>query len=307
VSTEITPTSSGQTEYSFLNITQNPAYIAVYDITPASGLSTRLYEGYDYTIDWVNKIVTLNNPVAVDHTVGIDSYEAGNGDQLQRSNSQTVPFITNNTTGFVEMPLNCNYSGSISSGNGLIRQGTTPLQVTCTETEASTDSITCDDVTGFVLNSPITFQGAVFGGITLDTVYYVKTISYVTSKITVALGPLIDGQAGPTFILTDATGSMEAIINEGTGLVWSEPLVVHNGVKLVLGESTYVTQTKSATNSIVVNTNVTIDVNDSIVFSDTIDDADSTFYGCGLSSNTVYYIDQIIDYNFPFSIYLPHF
>jgi hypothetical protein len=297
VSTEITPTVITQTEYSFLNITQNPAYIAVYDITPASGLSIRLYEGYDYTVDWVNKIVTLINPVASGNIIGIDSYEVGNGDQLQRSNSQTVPFITNDSTGFVEMPLNCNYTGTISSGNGLIRPSSVPFQVTCTETEASTDSITCDDVTGFALNAPITFQGAVFGNIALDTIYYVKTISYVTSKITVALGPLIDGQAGPTFALVNATGSMEAIVNEGTGLVWTDPIVIHNGVKLVLGESTYVTQTKSATNSIVVNTSVTIDVNDPIVFSNSIDDATSTFSGCGLTAQTVYYIKEIIDYN----------
>jgi len=88
---------------------------------------------------------------------------------------------------------------------------------------------------------------------------------------------------------------MEVIVNQGTGLVWSDPLVTHNGTKLVLGESSYVTQTKSGTNTVVVNTSVTFDVNDPIVFSDSI--ATGTFAGCGLSAHTTYYINEIIDYN----------
>jgi hypothetical protein len=288
VSNEITPTYP-QTEYSFLNIVQNPAFITVYDITPSTGLSVRLYDTYDYTIDWVLKTITLNTTLAPEHILGIELYEVGNGDILQRSNSQTVPFIDNSDTGFIEMLLNCNYSSNTYNGNGIIRPGSEPLQIECIETESDTDSITCDDVSKFALNSAVQFQGAVFGGIELDTTYYVKTISYVTNKITVALGPLIDGIAGPTFPLTDDTGSMQAIIQTGTGVVWTDPLVVHNGTKLVLGETGIVTQTKSSTNSVVVNTSVTIDVNDPVTFSDAI-------FG-GLDAHTTYYISSIVDSN----------
>jgi hypothetical protein len=288
VSTEIIP-SYPQVNYSFLNIVQNPAFLALYDITPVSGTSRRIYEHYDYTIDWVLKTITLNTTLDPNHVLGIELYEVGNGDQLQRSNSQTVPFINNLNTGFTEMPLNCNYSANKFNGNGLIRPGTEPIETECTRTEAIIDSITCDDVSNFTLNEAIKFQGAVFGGIDLDQVYYIKTISYVTSKITVALGPLINGIAGPTYQLTDGTGSMQIIVQQGTGVVWTDPLVVHNGDKLVLGETSTITQTKSSTNSIVVNTALTMDVNDPIVFSDYM-------FG-GPIPHTTYYIASIVDDN----------
>lgn len=288
VSTEITP-SYPQTEYSFLNVVQNPAFVAVFDVTPATGTSYRLYEHYDYEIDWVLKTITLNTTLAPNHILGIELYEVGNGDQLQRSNSQTVPFIDNPTTGFIEMPLSCNYSANQFNGNGIIRPGTEPIETQCTRTEAIIDSITCADVSTFTLNSPIRFQGAVFGGIELDQTYYIKTISYVTNKITVALPPLVNGIAGPTYQLSDATGAMEIVVQQGTGIVWTDPLVVHNGDKLVLGETSTVTQTKSATNSIVVNTALTMDVDDPIVFSDYM-------FG-GPLPHTTYYITSIVDEN----------
>jgi hypothetical protein len=288
VTREITP-SYPQTEYSFLNIVQNPAFLAVYDITPATGTSRRIYEQYDYTVDWVLKTITLNITLAPNHILGVQLYEVGNGDQLQRSNSQTVPFIDNTNTGFIEILLSCNYSANQFNGNGLIRPGTEPIQVECTETESIINSITCDDVSTFALNEPIRFQGDVFGGIELDQTYYIKTISYVTNKITVSLPPLVSGIAGPTFSLTDDTGSMQAIVQQGTGVVWTDPLVVHNGDKLVLGETSTVTQTKSSTNSIVVNTALTMDVNDPIVFSDLM-------FG-GPTPHTTYYIASIIDDN----------
>ena len=288
VSTEIVPTYP-QTEYSFLNIVQNPAFVTVYDIDPATGLSRRIYDTYDYTVDWVLKTITLNTTLVPNHILGIELYEVGNGDQLQRSNSQTVPFVDNPDTGFIEMLLNCNYSASRYNGNGIIRPGTEPLNIECIETDALTNSITCVDVSNFALNSPIQFQGAVFGGIAVDTNYFVKTISYVTNKITVALGPLIDGNAGPTFLLTDAIGSMQAVIQTGTGIVWADPLVIHNGTKLILGETGIVTQTKSSTNSIVVNTSVTISVNDPVIFSDTM-------FG-GITPHVPYYVNSIVDAN----------
>jgi len=290
VSVEITP-SYPQTVYSFANIVENPAFLAIYDIDNSLGLSTRIYEGYSYSIDWVLKTITLNSTLAPNHNLGIDLYEVGNGEQLQRSNSQAVPLISNPQSGFTEIQLSCNYSANKFNGNGVIRPGTEPIQVECTETESGSNAITCLDVSKFALNAPIQFQGAVFGGLSTDQTYYVKTISYITNKITVSLPPLVDGISGPTFELTDATGSMQAIIQEGTGLVWSDPLVVHNGTKLTLGESSIVTQTKSGTNSIVVNTSVTVDINDPIVFCNCI-----TFTGV-LEPFTTYYISSIVDNN----------
>jgi hypothetical protein len=288
VSTEITPLYP-QTEYSFLNIVQNPVFMTIYDIDPSTGTSIRIYESYDYTVDWVLKTIELITTLVPNHILGIELYEVGNGDQLQRSNSQAVPFIDNSDTGFIEMLLNCNYSANKFNGNGVIRPGTEPIQVECTETEALIDSITCSTVSNFALNQSVQFQGSVFGGIELDQTYYIKTISYITNKITVSLPPLVDGIAGPTYQLSNDTGSMQIISQPGTGLVWTDPLVVHNGSKLVLGETSMVTQTKSATNSIVINTSLTVDVNDPVVFSDSI-------FG-GLVPHTTYYISSIVDLN----------
>ena len=84
---------------------------------------------------------------------------------------------------------------------------------------------------------------------------------------------------------------MRAIIQEGTGIVWTDPIVVHNGVKLVLGETSIVTATKSGTNSIVVNTSITFDINDPVVFCNCI-----TFTGV-LQPLTTYYINSFVDSN----------
>ena len=113
----------------------------------------------------------------------IDVYEVGNGDQLVKANTFTDPIRINTTTGFNEIFVNCAYSGTIFSGGGIIQQGTEPKTVTAYETDDISNAIFCLDVTDFILNDPITFQGAVFGGLAEDTTYYVKTISYVSKTI----------------------------------------------------------------------------------------------------------------------------
>jgi len=290
VSTQITPNTLTQVDYSFLNIVQNPATIAVYDLDITTGLSVRTF---DYTIDWVNKIITLNNHLIADHQLVIDLYEVGNGDQLDRSNSQVAPFIDNISTGFTEIPLNCNYSASRFNGSGVVRPGTAPTQVLCTETRALDNSILCASTTDFVLNQAIMFQGDALGGLELDTTYYVKTISLITNKITVSAST-VDDLAGPTYVLTNDTGYMQAIIRASIDLAWTDPIVLHNGSILNFGHQTIVTQTKSSTNSIVCNTTVGFYPGDIITFSDEID---SFIYITGLTPQYQYTILSIVDDN----------
>jgi len=285
VSTQVAPSTISQVEYSFLNIVQNPATIALYDLDTSTGLSLRTF---DYTVDWVNKIITLNNPLAANHELVIDLYEVGNGDQLVKSNSQVVPFIENTVTGFTEILLNCNYSANRFNGSGVIRPGTEPKQVLCPSTRALDNSILCDDVTGFVLNQAISFQGDVLGGLQLDTYYYVKTISTVTNRITVSAS-IIDSLAGPTFVLTDDAGDMQAIIAASVDVAWTEPLVIHNGTPLQFGHQSVVTQTKSLTDSIVCTTTGGFYPGDSVTFSNDIFD--------GLDPLTTYTILEVIDDN----------
>jgi hypothetical protein len=293
VSTEFVP-DSGQTEFSFEGIVDNPANMSLFDIDTLTNTSVRIY---DFTVDWVNKVVTIGTALVVDHTLRLDLYEVGNGNQLVKANSQTIPFVDNESTGFVEMPLNCNYSANRFNGSGVIRPNTDPKFVNAIETDALDNGIVCESVDYFSVNSPISFQGAVFGGIVAGTTYWIKTISYITNKITISAS-VSGGIAGPTFAVTSDTGIMLVNIQSTNGLVWTDPIVIHNGTNLVLGEQGIVSETKSGTNTVVVNTTDHYDVGDTVVFSDAI----STFTSSGLIANQQYYITSIVGNEFTLSL-----
>jgi len=289
VSLELTPTSGDQVEYSFVNATIVPTQVSVFVIDYATGLSTTLYEGIDYSVDWINKIVTLDNPINYitpgTDTLRIDVYEVGNGDQLVKANTETDPIRLNSTTGFHEIYVNANYTAGIYQGSGVIRPTTEPLEAIALLTNGTSDAITCDSVENFVLNSPITFSGTVFGNIVEDQVYYVKSISGSTNRITISLTV-----NGDTFALADATGSMTAIIQVGTGIVWTPPAMYHNGSPLTLGTTSIVTRTKSTTNTITTNSTGTMVPNQPIVFS-------NTMFGDVIVPQQVYYVKTVYDAN----------
>lgn len=292
ISLEIAPESATQYTYSFDGATQYPFNIFVAVIDGTTELSTTLYEGTDYTIDWITNTIILTTPIAftpVMDTLRIDVYEVGNGDQLVRSNSKTDPIRLNTNTGFNEIYLNCNYSASIYAGSGAIRPETFPVDVYATETFALGDRIVCDSVDKFVVNSPIYFQGVVFGNIVEDQQYFVKSISPATNSITIS-DTESGGVAGPVFELTDATGLMLVNIEIGSGLVWTDPIVSHNGAKLVLGVTNTAVKTKSSNNAIVtVSTNGLI-VGTTITFC-------QCMFGNDIDPLTTYYIESIIDGN----------
>mgnify|MGYP007043751560 FL=1 len=289
VATTITPITNDQLIFSFDNLVLIPAQVSVFQIDGTTGLATRLYDSDSFTIDWLIKTITLVSELPVGDTLMIEVYEVGNGDQLEKSNSQTDPIRINDVTGFNEIYLNCNYSTTRTSGSGVIIPNTSPINVIATETDSTENSILCDDVRYFTVNEQIIFYGDVFGNIVTDTHYYVKTVSNVTNKITISeTNP--GGVAGPTFELTSDTGSMDIIIETGSGSPWTDPIVYHNGTKLILGHTNRVTQTSSATNSITCNTTSGMEVGESIVFSDTM-------FGEVISPQTVYYIESIVDAN----------
>ena len=287
VSVEIVPTVY-QTTFSFAGYTQSPAQVSVYLVDGTTGLATRLYSP-SFTIDWILKTVELPTALTVGDKLIINIYEVGNGDQLEKSNSQTDPIRINTSTGFNEIYLNCNYSATLTSGSGVIQPGTAPVDTIATETDATDDTILCDHIDHMVLNAQIVFEGDVFGGVIADTHYYIKTISTVTNKITIS-DTLVNGVAGATFALTTDTGSMEVVVQVGSGQVWEDPIVYNNGSKLHLGNTTRVTQTSSTTNSITCNSTSGIAVGESIVFSDTM-------FGPDITPQTVYYVESIIDAN----------
>ena len=79
-----------------------------------------------------------------------------------------------------------------------------PLNQTfATDTFAANGNITLDNVTGYVIDTPIVFTGTGFGNISANTLYYVNAVSGLNStiKISTSLG-------GPAISLTDASGNI---------------------------------------------------------------------------------------------------
>ncbi len=291
VSLELTPIVEVQTVYSFLDVVRTPTQIRVAVIDGATNLSTTLIPDSDYTVNWIQEYVTLLTPIALSDKLRIDVYEPGNGNQLVKANTQTDPITYNESTGFQEIVVNCNYSAPLYSGSGVIRPGSNPIDSVATQTISTNNSIVCANISNFVLNSPVYFQGDVFGNIQEDTIYYVKTISYATGSITVSASYNVSsGTAGPTLDLTDDTGIMRVVIQLGAGTTWTDPIMYYNGQKLLSGAISTVTRTKSGANTITCNTTNTFIVGTTVTFS-------NTMFGNDIVPLTPYYISSIVDSN----------
>ena len=290
VSKIYTPDNSTQTVYSFADQIQYVAQLTVQIIDPTTNLGTTLNRDI-YTVDWINQTITLDVPLAYTPQIEklrVDLYEAGNGNQLVKSNTFVDPIRTDTVSGFNEIYLNCNYSAPVYQGSGVVRMESQLITTTATETDGITNRITVDSVKNFVLNSPITFQGAVFGNISESITYYVKTISSPTNTISVsAIYDPISSQAGPTFILSTDSGSMSVDIQAGNGAVYSQPLMYHNGEQLQVGNTGIVLRTLSSNNSLITNTTSGLIVGNSITFCDCV-------WGT-IVPYTTYYIVNIID------------
>lgn len=291
VSLEIVPESQTQTVYSFDRVVQVPAQVAVQVLSATTGLGTTL-SPTEYTVDWVNKTITLDNPISFTpslETLRIDVYEVGNGDQLVKSSTHNDPIRTNSNTGFNEIYLNCNYSDSIFNGGGVIQPGSFDVVVTAIATSGLTNEITCEDTSKFSIGQAITFTGTLFGNIQPNTTYYIKSVSNITESITVSLSyDPITSIAGPTALLTTGTGTMYINLTYGSDVPWTVPYVMHNGTLLVEGRSSQVTGTSASTNTIITNSTAGMTVGMPVTFSDTM-------FGGVVQSMTRYYVTSIID------------
>jgi len=90
---------------------------------------------------------------------------------------------------------------------------------TISNTTTTTNVITMNNTTSLVVNAPIIFSGTAFGGLSTDTVYYIKTIA--SPNITVSLSRF-NGVAGTTFALTTANNDGGNIGFTGTTYVGSD-------------------------------------------------------------------------------------
>ena len=77
-----------------------------------------------------------------------------------------------------------------------------PLITTITASESTDDTFTCTSTADLFIDQPVRFVGAVFGGVAINTTYYVKTI------ITETTFTISATQGGGIFGLTTATGTM---------------------------------------------------------------------------------------------------
>ena len=292
VSVEIAPKNESQVNYEFAGAVEYPAQITVQVLDSLTKLGTTLPTS-EYTVDWVNKVVILNEPLTTSpqsESLRIDVYEVGNGDQLTKSSTDVEPIRLQGVSQFNEIFLSANYSENIFNGSGVVRPETFVIAVEATETESGTNRIYVDDVGKFTVNEPVTFEGATFGGIEESKTYFVKTVSSVTNSITVSasFNPLT-GIAGPTKSLSSDTGSMIVKLQVGFGAVWTDPIVYQNGNKLVLGKTNIVTRSKASTNTFVTNTTAGMVENSPIVFC-----AACPFDNSGVDGLTTYYVKEIV-------------
>lgn len=86
---------------------------------------------------------------------------------------------------------------------------------TVSATTTSTNLITLNDTTSLELNAPIIFSGTTFGGILVDTIYYIKSIS--SPNITVSRSRT-NGVADTEVVLSTASGTCTATIYVGSDI-----------------------------------------------------------------------------------------
>jgi hypothetical protein len=84
-----------------------------------------------------------------------------------------------------------------------------------TATTQTTNIITLNNTTNLVVNAPIVFSGNVFGGLVLEQVYYIKSIS--SPNITVSQ-TRVNGVAGSQVLLDTDTGNCIATIYVGSDI-----------------------------------------------------------------------------------------
>lgn len=84
-----------------------------------------------------------------------------------------------------------------------------------TNTTITTNAITLNNTTNLQVNSPIIFTGNTFGGLSSNTVYYIKTIS--SPNITVSRSR-VNGVAGEALTLSTANGNCVATCYVGSDI-----------------------------------------------------------------------------------------
>lgn len=107
---------------SFDGLVDIPSTIAVYIVDRETLLGYRIYENtvssnlsHTYTVDWINKTITLSSSIALTKSVLVEVYEVGGGNQIAKDSTDNIPLRLNSLTGNSEIYLGYNYDSTIYS------------------------------------------------------------------------------------------------------------------------------------------------------------------------------------------------
>jgi hypothetical protein len=105
---------SDTVETDFSELVINPAQVSVFVVDATTLLGYRIYdnqtvESLTYSVDWINKTVTLSDDIPAGKSLLIEVYEIGNGREIVRSNSQLMPMTVDADTGNSQIILNQQY------------------------------------------------------------------------------------------------------------------------------------------------------------------------------------------------------
>jgi hypothetical protein len=186
-----------------------------------------LNQDIDYTVNWVDQTITLLANVSTGEIINIDVYEIGGGSQLYRMNYIGSEIINSNVivpvsyAQLVDVSVFINgnivsnavdlepYTDSVVYNNNFTYQSLAIVyndnEITITNTNGTSNSITCNNTTTLTVGQPMVFFGTGFGGIVAGQTYYVQNIISGTQFS-------ISSVAGATTpdVLTTASGTMTA-------------------------------------------------------------------------------------------------
>lgn len=199
--------------------------------TVESDINTLQTESFNITLTETD----LNGNTVLGAHLKQPTFEFNQGGAV--GSSQNISFLNGNYQVFTVNTNNVNFSLSdwpVSEKYGSIRVhlygNGTALSITATSD--STDEITVSSTTSLSVDQPIIFTGAVFGGLTANTVYYVKTKTSSAITVSTSVG-------GSTVNLSSATGTatlyparIPTFTVEGGGDIfydnsWPAPLYVY--------------------------------------------------------------------------------
>jgi len=220
-----TPTG---TTVSFDNMVKNPAQLAIFIVNSVTKVGRRIYEGHGYTLNWITKTITLSSVLSAGTSLLIEVYEIGNGRQMVRNNSQSMPL-----------------SIDVESGNSQILLHETPQNI---ETP-----IIYHNGTKLVYNTDYTIDNDAFGlmrvlfNTTYDTDVDYLSFAIIADSITEYNTKHYGYTIPETQVFTYTSTNVFALANYLGGDNATNAIVELNGVRLASNQYSINTGAKTLT------------------------------------------------------------